>query len=607
MSKDKKCCKNMISVGGQALIEGIMMQGPQGAAISVRTPDRTIDTEKIEFKRVKDKFKPLGWPIIRGVVSYIETMIFGYKCLMISADKSGLEDIESTESDSKLDKWLNDHLNKKVMGVITALASVLGIGLAFILFFYLPTLAADFINKLSGGNLDNFRALFEGVMRMVIFVLYIALVSLMKDIKRTFMYHGAEHKTIFCYENELALNVENVRKMSRFHPRCGTSFIFVIIIISVIISSAISVAFPELRDQRLVWMAIKLLILPLITGISYEFIKYAGKHDNAFVKVLAAPGLWMQRLTTKEPDDEMIEVAIEAFKAVVDDYKEDYKALTVKQLFNESLKELEKIENAEFECREIFKKFLEMDDTAFLLNSNTVVDAEKYIQIKKAVKKRATHYPLQYILGEWDFCGLSFNVGENVLIPRPETEELTYKLIDMLKENKKDDIHIIDLCAGSGCIATSIKYHLPDVDVTMVERSLDAVRYIDINYTKYKLGYARIIAGDVFNIEHFTDLPMFDLIVSNPPYIKTSEMATLQKEVKFEPSMALDGGKDGLDFYRCICDDWCRYLAKDGIVAFECGEGQTEDIINMLGKNGISAQAHKDFRGVDRFVIGRKI
>lgn len=319
MKKESEQLIRKTAVGGQALIEGIMMMHPKGkAAVSVRTADGSIDTEMLEVKHIKDKIKFLGWPLIRGVVNYIESMMFGYKCLMISAEKSGLEDIEEEENPSKLDKWLNDHLNKKVMGAITAVASVLGMALAFLLFFYLPTIAVDFINKLAGEALTNFRALFEGVIRMAIFVAYIALVSLMKDIRRTFMYHGAEHKTIFCYEKGLELTVENVKKMSRFHPRCGTSFIFVIIIISVIISSAISVAFPFLRNQTIIWMAIKLLILPLITGISYEFIRYAGKHDNLLVKVLAAPGLWMQKLTTKEPDDDMIEVALAAFTAVID-------------------------------------------------------------------------------------------------------------------------------------------------------------------------------------------------------------------------------------------------------------------------------------------------
>lgn len=308
--------KKIVSVGGQALIEGIMMQGPEGAALSVRCPDGSIDTEILEVKHIKDKFKPLGWPMIRGIVNYVESMIFGYKCLMISAEKSGLEDMENDEENqSKLDKWLSDHLSKGVMNALTFVASLLGIGIAFLLFFYLPSLIVDGINNLSDGNLANYRALFEGVIRMAIFVVYIAAVSLMKDIRRTFMYHGAEHKTIFCYENDLPLTVENVKKQSRFHPRCGTSFIFVIIIISVVISSAVSVIAPQLRDERIIWMAVKLLILPFVTGISYEFIKYAGKHDNLFVRICAAPGLWMQRLTTKEPDESMIEVAISAFNA----------------------------------------------------------------------------------------------------------------------------------------------------------------------------------------------------------------------------------------------------------------------------------------------------
>ncbi len=321
---DKKTKMHKTSVGGQALIEGIMMQGPKGAAVSVRCPDGTIDTEILTPKHIKDKIKFLGWPIIRGVVSYVETMIFGYKCLMMSAEKSGLEDLEESEENmSKLDKWLNEHINKKVLGVLTGIASVIGIALAFLLFFYLPTTAVDFLNKLCDSALNNYRALLEGIIRMIIFVAYIAAVSLMKDIKRTFMYHGAEHKTIFCHENGLDLTVENVRKQSRFHPRCGTSFIFVIIIISVIISSAISVFAPELRNQTLVWMAIKILILPLVTGLSYEFIKYAGKHENILVKILSYPGLLMQRLTTKEPDDDMIEVAIAAFTSVITDNKED--------------------------------------------------------------------------------------------------------------------------------------------------------------------------------------------------------------------------------------------------------------------------------------------
>ncbi|MBQ4207967.1 MAG: DUF1385 domain-containing protein [Clostridia bacterium] len=323
--KSSACPLHKTSVGGQALIEGIMMQGPKGAAVSVRVPDGSIETIMKHPKHIRDRIKPLGWPVLRGCVSFVESMIFGYQCLMLSAEKSGMEDVEADEENmSKLDKWLSSHLSKGVMSALTAVASVLGIALAFALFFYLPTVITNLFNKLANGALQNYRALIEGVLRMLIFIGYIAAVSLMKDIRRTFMYHGAEHKTIFCYEHGLDLTVENVKKQSRFHPRCGTSFMFVIIIISVLISSVISVAFPALRNSTPVWMLTKLLILPLVMGFGYEFIKYAGRHENLFVKILSAPGLWMQRLTTKEPDDDMIEVAIAAFSAVItDDPKDD--------------------------------------------------------------------------------------------------------------------------------------------------------------------------------------------------------------------------------------------------------------------------------------------
>lgn len=314
------------SIGGQALIEGIMMMHPKGkAAVSVRTTDGEIDTEMLEVKHIKDKIKFLGWPLIRGVVNYIESMMFGYKCLMISAEKSGLEDIEDEENSSKLDKWLNDHLNKKVMGVITAIASVLGVGLAFLLFFYLPTIVVDFINKLAGDSLTNFRALFEGIIRMAIFVAYIALVSFMKDIRRTFMYHGAEHKTIFCYENDLELTVENVKTQSRFHPRCGTSFMVVMLIVGIFITFVVQTLFPAVTKILWLWVLIKILIMPVICGIGYEIIKFCGRHDGVFVKILSTPGLWMQRITTVEPSDDMIEIAIAAVKEVLPENESEAK------------------------------------------------------------------------------------------------------------------------------------------------------------------------------------------------------------------------------------------------------------------------------------------
>lgn len=305
------------SVGGQALIEGILMRGPKGAAMSVRLPNGEIETTPKEVKPLKDKYKILGYPFLRGIVSFIESMVFGYSCLMESAEKSGLDDDE--ENMSKVDKWINEKFGDHIMTFIGVISAVLGVALAIGLFFYLPVYLVDMFDKyVTGNTLSSWHPLFEGIIRIIIFIAYVAIVSLMKDIKRVFMYHGAEHKTIFCYENGEELTVENVKKYTRFHPRCGTSFIFVMLIIGILLSTVLIMIFPTLGDVRWLWTIIKLLLLPVIMGIGYEFIKYAGRTENLFTKIVSAPGLWMQRLTTKEPTDDIIEVGIAALKAVIE-------------------------------------------------------------------------------------------------------------------------------------------------------------------------------------------------------------------------------------------------------------------------------------------------
>lgn len=304
---------NYVAVGGQALMEGIMMKGPKGTAMSLRMPDGSIETQMKDFVSVRKKFKILNLPLIRGVVSFVESMIFGYKLIMESAEKTSL-DMEE-EAESKLDKWISDHFGPKMMAVIGAVSAVLGIGLAFILFMWLPSFVFDLINDNLAHGISALRAVFEGVIRVVIFVVYMYLVSKMKEIHRVYMYHGAEHKTIFCFEHGNELTVENVKKELRYHPRCGTAFIFVTILLSILVSSVISVVFPQLTANRAIWIIVKLLIMPLIMGIGFEFIQLAGKYPNRLTKALSAPGLLMQRITTAEPDDAIIEVAIEAMKA----------------------------------------------------------------------------------------------------------------------------------------------------------------------------------------------------------------------------------------------------------------------------------------------------
>ncbi len=313
MSKNKN---NYVAVGGQALMEGIMMKGPKGTAVSLRLPDGTIETTMKDFVSVRKKFKIFNIPVIRGIVSFIESMIFGYKLIVESAEKTSL-DMEQ-EDESKLDKWISDHFGPKMMAVIGFISAVLGIGLAFFLFMWLPSFLFDLVNdNLANNSLSAFRAVFEGSIRVVIFVVYMALVARMKEIHRVYMYHGAEHKTIFCFEHGHELTVENIRKEKRYHPRCGTSFIFVTILLSIIVSSVISVAFPDLTEIRALWIAVKILITPLIMGIGFEFIQLAGKYPNKFTNLLSAPGLLMQRITTAEPDDAIIEVAIESMKAAL--------------------------------------------------------------------------------------------------------------------------------------------------------------------------------------------------------------------------------------------------------------------------------------------------
>ena len=311
------------SVGGQALIEGVMMRGPKGMATAVRKPDGEILTEYHEQKRIGAKYKFLNIPLIRGVVGFIESMIMGYKVLMYSAEVSGMEEIEDAEM-SKFEKWLDEKLGDKLMNIIMSIASVLGVVLAFLIFFYLPVLIFKGLNTAANGTLTPFQGTFEGLIKIIIFIVYMLLVSQMKDIKRVFKYHGAEHKTIACYEQGLDLTVENVKKCTRFHPRCGTSFMFVMLILSIVVITVLSLFVPqELKSNTILWTLIKLPMIPIIMGIGYEFIRYAGRHDNLLVKILSAPGLWMQRITTKEPEEDIIEVGIESLKAVITENPED--------------------------------------------------------------------------------------------------------------------------------------------------------------------------------------------------------------------------------------------------------------------------------------------
>jgi len=351
--------KHRTMIGGQAVIEGVMMRGVKTSAMAVRKPDGTINLSTWQNSSIKDKYPVLKFPVLRGVVNFVEMLIDGYKTLMQSAEIAGLEDEPKTSKDvnnsstvdtsnietttqsaavnsvqgDSLSEPVNDNASQEVLskedkaeekgmsGIMVKLLSVLsaliGIALAILLFTVTPALVTFYTKDIL--HFGIFTTLVEGVIRIIIFVLYLVVVSLLKDIQRVFEYHGAEHKTIYCYENNEELTVENARKNIRFHPRCGTSFLLIVLIVSILVFSFVP------WNNLFMRIILKLLLLPLVVGISYEIIRFAGRHDNSVMRFLLAPGLWLQRLTTREPDDSQLEVAINALEAVLTANKEDDK------------------------------------------------------------------------------------------------------------------------------------------------------------------------------------------------------------------------------------------------------------------------------------------
>ena len=359
MKKNKEqscspCIKT--SIGGQALLEGIMMRGPKKCSMAVRNTDGEIVIEEVEIK-AKKRPKITKIPFIRGIFNFADSMSVGYKALMRSAEISGLEEAEAemdrekaakkrakvakkaeksgeiltdeptAEDSAEVKKTEKKKESDSLSGIVMVVGTLLGVVLALVLFIALPNFICTLILG-EPGNHPVLYAVISGVIKVIILILYMWLVSYMKDIKRTFMYHGAEHKTIFCYENGLELTVENVKKQSRFHPRCGTSFLFLTVFVSVVIMIVVGMLLglwlPDtVKDSKILYTLIRtgiaVLLVPLMAGIGYELIKLAGRHDNVFTRIISAPGLLMQRITTKEPDDSMIECAIAAVKEVIPD------------------------------------------------------------------------------------------------------------------------------------------------------------------------------------------------------------------------------------------------------------------------------------------------
>ena len=305
-------------IGGQAVIEGVMMRGIDKASMANRMPDGTIDLEVWDIKGGKNPAWYRKTPFVRGIFNFVTSMMDGYKCISRSADKQMTD--EDMEEPTKFEKWLDDKLGDKLMPIVTGISMVIGVVMAMFLFMWVPTALIKLVEKLSGAEFNTVvKNVIEGLLKIAIFIGYTAVTALMPSMKRLYEYHGAEHKTIACYEAETELTPENVKGFTRFHPRCGTSFIFLVLFISIFVNTIFRLSWANIPLRVLC----KLALLPVVTGIAYELIRLAGKYTNPVTKAFSAPGLWIQRITTREPDEKEIECAISALKAVIPENKED--------------------------------------------------------------------------------------------------------------------------------------------------------------------------------------------------------------------------------------------------------------------------------------------
>lgn len=589
--KEKKVKKT--SIGGQAVLEGVMMRGKTGIATAVRDSDGTIriEAERITPPEKQNKFLKL--PIIRGVVNFFSSLVVGTKILMRSAEVYGGDD---EEEPSKFEKWLAKTFKIDVMDVVLFFGVALGLVFSIALFFILPTILGNLFGK-AFPDLRVVRNLIEGLIRIAIFIGYILFTSLLKDIKRTYMYHGAEHKTITCYEKGLDLTVENVKKCRRVHDRCGTTFMFFVMIVSILVYSVFGAIFPQINEN--IWLRIlsRVVLLPLIAGLSYELLKLLAKTDSPLVLPLKLPGLLLQKLTTKEPDDGMMEVAIAAFE----------KVLKMDENPDEPVCKFVCPEKVSVVTDKLKKDFaaagIDESDAEWIvsivsgikrseLSGDKKLKSSEIDKINELAAQRLTGKPLCYVLGNCDFYGYEIKVDERVLIPRPETEELVSEVLKVASRDKT----ALDLCTGSGAIALVIskksgaKVVATDISEGALEVAKENFKLFDADIKTELID----LYGDIDD--------KFDIIVSNPPYIKTSDMDGLDDVVKnYEPHLALDGGADGLDFYRRICAGAKARLNDGGMIFLEVGAGQANDVKKMLDEE-FNVEIIKDISGVDRII-----
>jgi len=587
--------KFVSKIGGQAVLEGVMMRGERSVATAVRTPDGKIDVESERLSQQKKWWMKV--PVLRGFINFFAMMIVGSKVLTRSAEVYGEEEGEP----SKFEEWLAKKFNKSAIDVAIFIGVLLGVVFAIGLFVALPVGVVKLLDLIPGFQniFYVWRNLIVSVVRLVILLSYLLLVSCVKDIKRVFMYHGAEHKVISCFEHGEELTVENARKMPRVHDRCGTSFLVITVFVSLILTAFLP-TFDEYGGflSFLLRFVTRLALLPIVAGVAYEVLKFLAKFDNAFVRVIKAPGLWFQRLTTREPDDSMLEVSLAAFTTVMkmdaDEtiptarfaIKKDYKLTRI-----EVLSVLEGNEEAECIADWLFVHYVGVNRSE--LPTLTTVSEEVKKQVVAAAMRIREGEPMQYVLGETEFYGVKLRTDARALIPRGDTEVLVEAALAM---GLNADSRVLDICTGSGAIAVVLSLKT-GASVTASDVSEDALALARENAEMTGVDIT-FIKSDLFDAVE----GCYDLITANPPYIPSATVDTLDEYVKKEPRLALDGGEDGLDYYRKIRSTAYPYLAEGGKLIMEIGADQAEGIRSLFG----DVTVLKDVEGHDRVVIVEK-
>ena len=709
------------TIGGQAVMEGVMMQGPDRVALAMRLPSGEL---YLRTKLKKKQSAALKVPFVRGVVSFVNALVGGMGTLMESADI--LEEYapeEYAEEPGRMEAWINRKFGEKAAwNFLMTTALLFAIAVSIVFFVILPTWVVNFLGRwIQSAVALN---LIEGVLRILMFVGYVAAIRRMSDIKTLFQYHGAEHKSIHCYENDRVLCPENAEEFYTLHPRCGTSFLVFVLIISLLL-------FSFLGWPNLFWrITSRILLIPVIAAISFELLRWAGRSSGRVVRILSWPGLQLQRLTTAEPNRDQLEVALLSLKAVlvdagvpeingfvdkdgnpvrskaeieeaereseawaadveahteankkaaaeaiddmtrieertvfedpangatdeeiasaidflheldsdgytivapeetdgrtlvraiVDREAAEAKARTLARRYTKDIKTYENalswgkaalsmLPNGKNEARMIMSYATGLGTTELITRAKELMRDDDFDEFQKRIYARIEGRPLQYIVGMQEFMGLPFRVNPSVLIPRLDSEILAENVIGTINRLNIRRPEVLDLCTGSGALGISIAAKVPDAVVTMTDVSEEALHTAMGNAGLNGVNRRCIfLLGDMFDA--LPDDKHYDVIVCNPPYIPTAEIEKLDVEVKdHEPRMALDGGKDGLDYYRIIANKASLYLKTGGTLALEIGADQAADVKKLLNdaKTYEGIRVIRDLAHLDRVIMATR-